>query len=250
MDYDKTDMPRGYDRGRNYSAAQLERWISIISQSVRGLATPTILDLGCGTGRYSTALAQHLGARVIASDPSQKMLAQARSKRDPRVTYIRARGEFLPIRDKLVDMVFMSMVFHHFNDRIQVLQECHRVLRKRGFVCLRAGTVEQIENYAYVPFFPQTRPLLQRTLDSRGFIEATFRDRGFDLDRHQLVPSEAAQNWHAYAERLGYRADSILVQLSDRDFDGGLEAVRRHAATAPRDQPVVELIDFFVFRSA
>jgi len=38
------------------------------------------LDIGCGTGRYSTALAAHFNAHVIAVDPSEKMLAEARKR--------------------------------------------------------------------------------------------------------------------------------------------------------------------------
>ena len=90
--------------------------------------------------------------------------------------------------------------------------------------------------------------MLQRTLDSRGLIQGTFCERGFDLVRHELVQSEAAESWSAYVQRLGYRADSILVQLSDREFEQGLDAIRRYAATAPPKETVVEPVDFFVFR--
>ena len=44
-------------------------------------------------------------------------------------------------------------------------------------------------------------------------------------------------------------ADSILAQLNDSQFQRGLEALREHAATAAVE-PVVEPVDFFVFRAA
>jgi hypothetical protein len=48
---------------------------------------------------------------------------------------------------------------------------------------------------------------------------------------------------------LSYRADSILVQLSEEEFERGLVAMGRYAATFAEKTPVVEPVDFFVFRS-
>jgi SAM-dependent methyltransferase len=60
-------------------------WLGVISQRVPDGA-PDILDLGCGTGRYSAAHADLFNARVIAVDPSLKMLAEARGVEAFRVT--------------------------------------------------------------------------------------------------------------------------------------------------------------------
>lgn len=249
MDYDKTNMPGAYDRGRSYSSTQLGRWLEITARAVAKDPVATILDLGCGTGRYSEALAGHFGAHVIAVDPSEKMLAEARKKAGGRVGYVRARGESLPLVRASVDMVFISMVFHHFDEPEEAVRECGRVVRRGGAICLRAGTAEQIDKYAYVPFFPESSAVLARTLKPRAFVESAFAAGGFRLVGHQLVPSEAARSWDEYAARLAHRADSILLQLSDREFEHGLEALRDYAASAPPDEPVIEPIDFFVFRS-
>jgi ubiquinone/menaquinone biosynthesis C-methylase UbiE len=240
-------MPAAYDAGRGYSPGVLAYWLGIISQTVAEGSVSQILDLGCGTGRYSNALADYFEASVVGIDPSEKMLAQARRKTSARVRYGRASGEAIPLGDASVDMVFISMAFHHFEHPDRAAAECRRVLRHNGTVCLRAGTVERIEDYAYVPFFPSSRPILNRVLQSQVFIESTFARAAFKLVRHQLIPSEAAESWNTYAEKLAHRADSILVQLSDREFEDGLAALREHAKTAPPDEPVTEPVDFFVF---
>ena len=80
------------------------------------------------------------------------------------------------------------------------------------------------------------------------FRSSSFNVGGFRLESHQLVPSEAASSWPEYAQRLAHRADSILVQLSEPDFNRGLSAVSSFAMTAPAG-PVVEPVDFFVFRA-
>jgi SAM-dependent methyltransferase len=248
MDYDDTDMPRAYDSGRSYSPEQLGRWLEVVSKSVGRVSMKRILDLGCGTGRYSTALANGLDAHVIGLEPSAKMLAEAKKKSSMSVALVRGSGESLPLAGESIDMVFMSMVFHHFKDANAAVRECRRVLRDGKFVCLRAGTIEQIDNYAYVPFFPESRPLLERSRNPRATIESVFTAAGFVLDRHELVESEAAGSWPAYAERLVHRADSILVQLSDSEFEQGLQALRSYVQNAPTGS-VGEPVDFFVFRA-
>src|SRR6185436_8355488 len=100
MDYDTTDIPVVYDRGRDHGPEVLQLWMDVVSSS---LATPdikTILDLGCGTGRFSEALAVHFNAEVIGVDPSTKMLDQARKKlRDRRVRYEPGCAEAIPLPD-------------------------------------------------------------------------------------------------------------------------------------------------------
>jgi ubiquinone/menaquinone biosynthesis C-methylase UbiE len=62
-------------------------------------APRTILDLGCGAGRFSDSLALRFVATVIAIDPSAKMLAQAAAKRmRGDVRLVRGAGEALPLQ--------------------------------------------------------------------------------------------------------------------------------------------------------
>jgi ubiquinone/menaquinone biosynthesis C-methylase UbiE len=57
VDYDLTSIPAGYDLGRDHSPEVLNLWMSVIDAHVDGKAISTILDLGCGTGRFSEGLA-------------------------------------------------------------------------------------------------------------------------------------------------------------------------------------------------
>lgn len=250
VDYDKTNMPAAYDAGRSYPPEVLAYWLGVIARAVPKGAVSDILDLGCGTGRYSAALANHFDATVIAIDPSEKMLAEARQKATDRVRIEQASGEALPLADASIDLVFMSMVFHHFEHPDRVAQECHRVLRPSGAVCLRAGTVERSGSYAFVPFFARTRSILNVALQSQARIESVFAAAGFHLASHEIIPSQAAESWNAYAEKLAFRLDSILVQLSDQEFEQGLAALREYAPARPPQERVTEPVDFFVFRPA
>jgi ubiquinone/menaquinone biosynthesis C-methylase UbiE len=148
-----------------------------------------------------------------------------------------------------MDMVFMSMIFHHLKDPHQALRECRRVLRVDGVVCLRTGTTDRMETYAFVPFFDPSRPILKRTLPSERQIVSAFLKAGFELKRHQLVDSAMASSWDEYADKIAQRADSILAQLSESEFEDGMHKLRQYCRTAPRE-PVSEPVDFFCFARA
>jgi len=250
MDYDSTNIAVAYDRGRDHGLEFLTLWMNVVSSHVKNPFIETILDLGCGTGRFSEALAARFDAEVIGIDPSKKMLEQAQKKRrDRRVRYQLGRGEAIPLPDKSVDLIFMSMIFHHLENPALTARECRRVLRDGGPAILRAGSRERISSYPYVPFFPASRPILEECLVTGTFMRKVFESAGFRMTSVDVVTQQIAPNYGAYAEKLSAGADSVLARLSPDDFDAGMEALRLHAAQVD-SQPVVEPIDVFVFVAA
>ena len=248
MDYDTTDIPTAYDRGRDHGPGVLRLWMNVVSSYAGKQSINTILDLGCGTGRFSEALAAHFDAEVVGIDPSKKMLEQARGKlRDRRVRYELGRGEAIPLPGNSVDLIFMSMIFHHFDDPALAARECRRVLRGGAHAFLRAGTRERISAYPYVGFFPASRPILQDCLPTGAFMREVFESAGFSTVTSEVVIQEIAPSYAAYAGKLSAGADSVLARLSRSDFEAGIEAMRTQAARVG-EQAVCEPIDVFVFR--
>ncbi len=248
MDYDLTDIPAAYDRGRDHGPEVLDLWMSTVESHVKGRRITGILDLGCGTGRFSEGLAFRFNAEVVGVDPSTKMLARASAKcRDSRVQYQRGLAEALPLSSSSVDMIFMSMSFHHFSDPGLAIRECRRVLRQHGHTFLRTGTREQIDSYPYVPFFPSSRSILAEILPDQAELREVFEDAGFQMVASEVVTQTIAPGWAAYAEKLAAGGDSVLARLSRPELDGGLAALRTRAAEED-DQAVVEPIDLLVFR--
>jgi ubiquinone/menaquinone biosynthesis C-methylase UbiE len=249
MNYDDTNIPEAYMRGRHHGPAFLEQWMNVVASHVQEIEIRDILDLGCGTGRFSRALAAQFNAALIGIDPSAKMLVQAQHALagDIRVVYVRGSAEAIPLQADSMDLIFISMVFHHFEDPPAVAQECRRVLRPNGRVCLRTASSEQIPNYPYVPFFPASRVLLEQRIPSlisqcRPFEAASFQT----LYTGQVV-QQIAPDYRSYAEKLAAGADSILASLDHAVFQAGLAALRAQ----PSDQanhPVVEPVDFAVFK--
>ena len=165
-DYDLTDIPAGYDRARNHGPEVLDLWMRTVADHVESGSVRRILDLGCGTGRFSEALAARFDADVIGLDPSFKMLQVAREKqRDARVHYELGRAEAIPLPPRSIDMVFISMSLHHFTDPSVAAHECRRVLTDAGTVVIRTATRDQIPSYPYVPFFASSRRPIVEPVD-------------------------------------------------------------------------------------
>jgi ubiquinone/menaquinone biosynthesis C-methylase UbiE len=244
--YDLTDLPAGYDRARDHGPAILGLWMDAIEPHVRARRIARILDLGCGTGRFSGGLASRFGTTVLGVDPSARMLRQAQAKSHAGVEYVQAAAEAIPLPTRSVDVVFMSMSYHHFDDTARALRECARVLREQGRAVLRTGTRERIPEYPYVPFFPEARPILDEVLPDLPSIRTAFADAGFDLANAEIVPQTVAPDWSVYAEKLAAGGDSVLSRLAQNEMAAGLEHVRRHAKEA-ESQAIVEPIDLLVF---
>ena len=248
MDYDLTNIPAGYDRARDHGPEFLDRWMDVVASHVEGRSVDTILDLGCGTGRFSEGLARRFNARVVGIDPSERMLDRARAKRrSSRVSYGRGTAEAIPVADQAVDVVFISMSFHHFGDSHRAARECRRVLRAGGTVFVRTGTREQIPWYPYVPFFPRTRQMLQELLPDRVSLSCAFESAGLAGVACEVISQTIAPTWRVYAEKLAAGGDSVLARLSENESAAGVEAVRSHDA-GPDGGPIVEPIDVFCFR--
>ena len=249
MDYDKTNIAAVYDSVRSYRPEILQQWLDLLSAHVPKDGVSRILDLGCGTGRYSGPLSVHFEADVIGIDPSEKMLEEARKKSSRRsVIFEKASGEKLPVEERSIDMVFMSMVFHHLSDPEHTAHECHRILRDGGYVCIRNATIDAIETYPYLGFFRGIRPLIEEQLVSRSQIERIFEDAGFDSVAQKVITHQISSDWRSFADKIATRVDSFIARLPDDDFHTGMTALRAHAEDADPGEPVTVDVDFFVFQ--
>jgi ubiquinone/menaquinone biosynthesis C-methylase UbiE len=247
MDYDQTDIPAVYDRGRDHGPEVRDLWMTTIASYLEQSPVARIVDLGCGTGRFTGGLSARFNVAVIGIDPSKKMLARARIKpADGRIHYVDGCAEAIPLAPQSVDIIFISMCFHHFNDRGLATRECRRVLREGGHVFVRTGLRERISSYPHVPFFPSTRPMLEEHLPPAAGVRRTFEAAGLRQIAWDVVNQTIAPSWSAYADKLALGADSIIARLSPNELERGLAAIRQRGMEEDRD--ITEPIDLLVFQ--
>jgi len=94
----------------------------------------TCLDAGCGSGRYSVALAIHGAAKITAVDVSSTGLETARNNAQEfnQIQFQQASVLNLPFPDQSFDLVWCAGVLHHTDNFDKGLSELTRVLKPNG----------------------------------------------------------------------------------------------------------------------
>ncbi len=107
------------------------------------------LDLGCGTGYFTRALAERFfGDQGLALDIAEGMLNHARPLGGA-THFIAGDAERLPLQDATCDLIFSSLAVQWCADFESVLSEAFRVLKPGGifaFASLCAGTLYELRD--------------------------------------------------------------------------------------------------------
>ncbi|KAL9977419.1 hypothetical protein ACROYT_G014819 [Oculina patagonica] len=93
----------------------------------------TILEVGCGTGKFTQVMLNVLegkNVKVIASEPHQNMCEEFKQV-VPDTEVIQCTAEKIPLPNSSVDAVIAAQSFHWFTNR-EALKEIHRVLIAGG----------------------------------------------------------------------------------------------------------------------
>jgi ubiquinone/menaquinone biosynthesis C-methylase UbiE len=102
-----------------------------------------VLDLGCGTGRFSSVLAELTQGRVKAIDVSREMLAMA--PKNTRVEYLEGSATSLPFPESTFDLVWACLVLGAVRgeDLHAACGEILRVSRPGGLLFLVENTTNR-----------------------------------------------------------------------------------------------------------
>jgi ubiquinone/menaquinone biosynthesis C-methylase UbiE len=96
----------------------------------------SVLDVGCGTGSLSAALAEATkAARIVGIDPSEPFVEYARAHNtDPRLTFDFGDAQALPYDDAAFDATLALLVVNFIPDAKKAASEMRRVTRPGGAV--------------------------------------------------------------------------------------------------------------------
>jgi SAM-dependent methyltransferase len=94
-------------------AAYTRIWSQRIRRLGGILANDRVLDVGCGTGRFTREIALQSGAEVVGVDHSYQMVRLARKNVGAVADVRRADADLLPYRAGSFDVAFCFGVLHH-----------------------------------------------------------------------------------------------------------------------------------------
>ncbi len=139
-----------------------------------------LLDIGCGTGEYTTEMARHFDAvDAIDIEPERLELFAERARANTTVTAM--SGNNLKFDDESFDLVSMIEVLEHLSDPVATMKEIRRVLKPGAYLLLttpnRYWPIEQHGVLVGGSRFPGTfapglvwiKPLHRRLSDADAF---------------------------------------------------------------------------------
>jgi ubiquinone/menaquinone biosynthesis C-methylase UbiE len=243
--YSDPGLAARYDGARGLPSETVAMWMEVLKESLLQNRIQHIIDLGCGTGRFTAALAETFDCTVIAVDSSDQMLNQRAVTEN--VSWVRGGAERIPLAEESVDLIWMSQVFHHLAEPEAACDEVRHVLRKGGIFAIRNGTKESDRDLLWARFFPELKQQPSYAVSRSEIVDVAMRS-GFQRIAVSEVDQFFVSSCEDYYGRIRMRALSPLLKISDEAFQEGLQRLRRWIDSQPEDQPVYEPLDFFVFR--
>jgi ubiquinone/menaquinone biosynthesis C-methylase UbiE len=187
-------------------------------------AARTLLDVGCGAGHLSFALAPRL-EHVVATDPSPSMLATvgaaARDRGFFEIETLRAGAHSLPFGAGAFDVVASRYSAHHWLDVPAALREMRRVLAPGGRLLM-------------IDLLGDDTPLVDTHLQALELLRDPGHVRDFTRGEWHTLLAEAG------LEVLAQATWSTRIEFTPwiermRTPPDSVAAIRRMQAGAPRE---------------
>jgi N-acetylglucosaminyl-diphospho-decaprenol L-rhamnosyltransferase len=209
LDYENPDADSFWRRGEDV----VESMLDSVGLSIE--PHEEVVDIGCGVGRLTRALAERAG-RVYGIDVSSEMLDQARQQNPQleNVEWLHGDGQSLaPLADSSVDGCFSHVVFQHIPDpeiTLNYVREMGRVLRPGGWALFQVSTDPSVHR--------RPRRFLGRREDRAWWgsavdvdaLRATATQAGLSIER--LIDA-GSQYTTVFARRMPVATSTVAVAI-------------------------------------
>lgn len=239
------------------SYARIERSIAEVGEiALRAAAArpgERVIDVGCGTGGTTGALAAAVGAtgHVLGADISEPLIAAARSKRVPNAIFVVGDAATHPFEPASYDLVFSRFGVMFFGEPVAAFKNLQQALKPGGrlaFVCWRTpqenpwGLVPVRAAAPHLPPMPRPGPEEpgQYSFGDRARVERILKEAGFGaaslepLDRPIWMGADVAEvvgNAGRFGPMARAFAEATPDQI-DKAKAAIAEALRPHQSAA------------------
>jgi len=115
----------------------IERFKNFKSFNKNFFKNKTIIDIGCGGGRYTNALRQLGGKKIIGVDASNESINLAKSNYKYKNLFFKKQDALkLTYSNNSFDIVFCNGVLHHTSNLKKTIKEVVRICKPNGYIYL------------------------------------------------------------------------------------------------------------------
>jgi ubiquinone/menaquinone biosynthesis C-methylase UbiE len=221
-DYDK--IAKTYDN--RYSANYLINIENHLRNLISENSCTTILETGCGTGRWISAL-KNDRLNIFGLDYSFEMLKLSKDK-NPKMNLVNSDAVEIPFKGNLFDLTFCVNAIHHFPDKDRFTQECKRILKNNGTIAIYGVDPHIDKNWYVYDYFDSVYEN-----DLKRFIPIeTLKKR---LEKNNFVDIEIRSVEKVFNQRIGVdvfydpflrkKNTSQLANLTNDQYEAGINKI-------------------------
>ncbi|MFC7401641.1 class I SAM-dependent methyltransferase [Citricoccus sp. GCM10030269] len=212
-------------------------------RAIRRIVDPAglrVVDVGCGGGIYSTALAEMGAASVTGVDSSAQMIADARQRSTEEadrqrdgdaadVVFRQGEAHATGLPDVSADLVLQRALVHHIDDPTPVFAEAGRILAPGGALLVQDRTIEDVVapasamhfRGAFFELYPRLAEIEARRRPTRAALDEQLRSAGLTVVGHHHL-SERRRSYSTleelHADLMSRTGRSILHELDDAEL--------------------------------
>ncbi len=223
--YQSSEVAADYDEHRFRTPKRQRRnarkWAAIQQALAEAGGIKTVVDLPCGTGRFTGHLAR-AGYDVVGSDISVEMMQQAamlKSVQHQNIKgYVRADAEALPFKSKSTDCLMSIRFLFHVDPETR-----RRMLREFGRVSRRWIIADYRHKYSIrygIWKLTRTLGLTKRPFErvSVKSMKSEFEDAGLRVVKIIAVRRWLSDKWVVLAESGHTDPDGLKLRLKDTRY--------------------------------
>jgi len=198
-------------------------WRAATVKAIAPKAGERVLDVACGTGTSTAALAKR-GARVVGVDFSAGMIAEAR-RRHPDLEFVEGDAQALPFGADEFDSVTVSFGLRNFADPHAALAEMYRVLKPGGRIVVTEFSTPPVSivRATYTGYLRHVLPAIARRTSSNP-------------DAYAYL-GESIEAWPDQVALAAWLRAAGFTRVAYRNLTAGIVAM--HRGHKPSDETIL-----------
>jgi SAM-dependent methyltransferase len=215
-----------------FSEESIAFWVPILINCAKIQAGHRVLDIGCGTGDFTRAIADMASAAVTGIDISERFIEFARDAPAPKrgvVTWKVGSAESLPVAEGSFDRAVLSLVLHQLANPGLAVAEAFRSLAADGRVVVRTVAPEDVAARVPYRFFPSMSAVDTDRMPPLDDIEGWLEDAGFVVTERRRVLRSRKLNVADQERTLLVEFNGRYSFIPEQERDEGLRFMRDEA---------------------